>query len=75
MPRPLEIEVRGVDLFRSSAAVLTGEEMNSHNTAAALNTVTVKPFNEVQQSDHSLSLTMPPMSILKLDIQTRSNHQ
>ena len=49
--------------------MLTAAEMNAHNTFAAPNAVHPEAFTGAQIEGDSLRLTLPPKSVVMLDLQ------
>src|SRR5690606_26338975 len=66
----IEIDLRGIDI--SSAAVsgriLTAKKMNAHNTFEQPENVKPAEFTNVKKQEQSLSVTLPPMSVVVLTV-------
>ncbi|MBW8349508.1 alpha-N-arabinofuranosidase [Bacillus sp. IITD106] len=67
----IEIDLRGIDI--SSAAVsgriLTANKMNAHNTFEQPENVKPAEFTNVKKHEQSLSVTLPPMSVVVLTVE------
>lgn len=66
--RTVETELRGVSVANVTGRVLTGSAMNAHNTFENPNTVRPVPFGGARLSGDSLSIELPPMSIVVLEL-------
>jgi len=60
----------GAKASRASGRVLTAGAMNAMNTFEAPETVAPKPFNEVTLSGETLKLSLPPMSVVALTLES-----
>ena len=58
----------GVAAGPVTGRVLTAPSMNAHNTFAAPDTVKPQPFTGAQRTDSRLTVTLPAMSVVVLEI-------
>jgi alpha-L-arabinofuranosidase len=49
--------------------ILTAKEMNAHNSFSDPNVVSPKTFSDAKLSAHHINLTLPPMSIVALELE------
>ncbi|PAP78593.1 alpha-N-arabinofuranosidase [Rubrivirga marina] len=67
--RTVSAEMRGGRLSRVSGRVLTASEMTAHNTFEDPDVVVPAPFGGVRLDGQTLTVTLPPMSVVALDLQ------
>ncbi|MFD1956539.1 alpha-N-arabinofuranosidase [Paenibacillus thailandensis] len=69
-PVTLDIELNGVtnDDPRVSGRILTAAQRNAHNTFTSPDAVAPKPFRDFVRIQNRLSVTLPPMSVVVLEI-------
>jgi alpha-N-arabinofuranosidase len=67
--QPLEGELRGVNVKNVSGKILTSAKITDHNTFDKPNTVGVKDFKGAKVTKNILSVTLPPKSIVVLEIE------
>ncbi len=67
----LQFDLRGMDLEAASVTgtILTANEMNAHNTFEQPNNVKPVDFSDVKIDGQSLSVSLPPMSVVVLAVQ------
>ncbi len=65
---PLECTLNGMTANTVSARVLTAEAMNAHNTFEHPDAVKPAAFSAVSIEDGTLETTLPPMSVVLLEI-------
>jgi alpha-N-arabinofuranosidase len=68
--QPLTVELRGTRPAKVTARILCGKQMNSHNTKEEPERVTVRDFDEVKLKSTAITLTLPAISVVGLDIDT-----
>lgn len=61
-------DIRGVNPTAVSGTLLTASEMNAHNTFDQPDNVKPEAFNGATLADNQLKLTLPPMSVVVLEI-------
>jgi alpha-N-arabinofuranosidase len=66
--RTVETELRGVSAAGVTGRVLTGPAMNAHNTFESPNTVRPAMFAGARLSGNSLSIELPSMSVVVLEV-------
>jgi alpha-L-arabinofuranosidase len=64
----VSVFVRGCDGKNVSGRVLAGESMNAHNTFEQPNRVQPKSFNGATRTADGLSVTLPKMSVVALEV-------
>ncbi len=68
---PLTVQMRGGTIPGDpSGRILTGDAMTSHNTVEHPQAVTPREFSSFKQTKEELQLTLPPLSIVALDMGT-----
>jgi alpha-N-arabinofuranosidase len=68
-PRTVQASLRGGAFSSVSGRILTANAMNAHNTFAAPHTVEPAPFDGARLHDEQLTITLPPMSIVVLELE------
>ena len=68
-PRTVQASLRGGTFSSVSGRILTAEAMNAHNTFAAPHTVEPAPFEGAQLDGEQLTIELPPMSIVVLELE------
>lgn len=72
-PRRVTAEVRGEELVRVSAGrILTASTMNAHNTFEQPNAVQPAPFDGARLAGQTLTIDLPPKSVIMVELLTRS---
>jgi alpha-N-arabinofuranosidase len=66
--RTVEAELRGTTASAVTGTILTGDAMNAHNTFESPDRVRPAPFGGARLSGVSLSVALPPMSVVLLEI-------
>ncbi|MDR1398975.1 MAG: alpha-N-arabinofuranosidase [Treponema sp.] len=67
----VKVELRGLTLspsIKAKGRIVTAETMTAHNTFDKPDTVTVKDYSGVSVSGGGLAVTLPPMSVVTLDL-------
>jgi alpha-N-arabinofuranosidase len=67
--RSIQAELRGVSISSVTGQVLTGSSMNAHNTFESPDRVRPAAFSGARVSGTSLSVDLPPMSVVVLEMQ------
>jgi alpha-N-arabinofuranosidase len=67
-PRTVVTDVRGASYRTVTGRVLTGPAMTSHNTFEQPNAVRPAPFTGAQVAAGRLTVTLPPMSVVVLEL-------
>ncbi|MCR2823080.1 alpha-N-arabinofuranosidase [Lederbergia panacisoli] len=67
----IDIDLRGIDLSSAtvSGRILTADKMNAHNTFEQPENVIPSEFTNVKKEEQSLSITLPPMSVVVLAVE------
>lgn len=66
--RALETEIRGADVSEVAGRILTAEQMSAHNTFESPQAVEPAPFDGVQRNGQTLSVELPPKSVVVLEL-------
>jgi alpha-N-arabinofuranosidase len=61
-------EIAGTSVGSVTGRILTAPSMTSHNTFDAPNVVQPEPFTGASGSGHSVSVTLPPLSVVILEL-------
>ena len=64
----LDLHVRGLDYTNVSGEVITSTEMHHHNTFEEPEKVTPTTFTNFKETNDTLHVTLPPMSVVLLTI-------
>jgi alpha-N-arabinofuranosidase len=64
----VRVRLDGLNVTRASGRILTATAMDAHNTFGAPDTVKPAPFAGARISDQTLSVSLPPKSIVMLDL-------
>jgi alpha-N-arabinofuranosidase len=64
----VRVRLDGLNVSRVSGRILTATAMDAHNTFGAPDTVKPAPFAGARISDQTLSVSLPPKSIVMLDL-------
>jgi len=67
--RTVDASLRGQAFTQVSGRILTAEAMNAHNTFEHPDTVAPVPFDGARLEDARLTITLPPMSIVALELE------
>ena len=67
-PMPITCKLAGVEPKAVTGRILTAAEMNAHNTFDAPDTVHPEAFTGAKIEGDSLSLTLPPKSVVMLEL-------
>ena len=67
-PRVVNVSVRGQSVSAVSGRVLTGNQMNAHNTFEQPNAVHPVPFDGARLAGDRLTVTLPPKSLVSLEL-------
>jgi alpha-N-arabinofuranosidase len=67
--RTVKASLRGKAFTQVSGRILAAEAMNAHNTFAQPNTVAPAPFDGARLDDEQVTITLPPMSIVALELE------
>jgi len=67
--RTVQASLRGGTFSSVSGRILTAEAMNAHNTFAEPHAVEPAPFEGAQLDDEQLTIVLPPMSIVVLELE------
>lgn len=67
-PAQINCELAGASPKTVSGRILTAPEMNAHNTFDQPDNVKPEPFNSVQLSSSGFSTTLPPKSVVALEL-------
>lgn len=65
--KEINAEISGFDFNKVSAEILT-EDVHAHNTFDIPNKVEVKTFTDVKMSENTLKFTLPPCSVVAIEI-------
>ncbi|MBS4200479.1 alpha-N-arabinofuranosidase [Bacillus sp. FJAT-49732] len=67
----IEIDLRGIDISSAtvSGRILTADKMNAHNTFEQPENVKPAEFTNVKKQEESLTVTLPPMSVVVLTVE------
>ena len=65
--KEINAEISGFDFNKVSAEILT-EDVRAHNTFDIPNKVEVKTFTNVKMSENTLKFTLPPCSVVAIEI-------
>ena len=65
--KEINAEISGFDFNKVSAEILT-EDVHAHNTFDIPNKVEVKTFTNVKMSENTLKFTLPPCSVVAIEI-------
>lgn len=65
--KEINAEISGFDFNKVSAEILT-EDVHAHNTFDIPNKVDVKTFTNVKMSENTLKFTLPPCSVVAIEI-------
>ncbi len=68
-PRRIDATFRGQQVSSVSGRILTAETMNAHNTFEQPNAVRPAPFDGARLSGETLTVTLPPKSLVVLALQ------
>jgi alpha-N-arabinofuranosidase len=68
----IECDLRGVQISGVSGRILHADKPQAHNTFEAPETVAPRDFNSTQLNDTKLSLTLPPASVVTLELNVAS---
>ena len=68
-PNTVTVKLDGLTAGTVSGRVLTAGVMNAHNTFDAPETVKPAAFTGAQVNGGTLTVTLPPMSVVVLDLQ------
>ena len=66
--QPVTIEIRGAKPSGVTCRMLAGEKMNSHNTSSSPESVVIVPSDKVKIVDDQVSITLPPISVVALQV-------
>ncbi len=64
----IEVDVRGANVQSIAGRILRAETLQAHNTFDAPNAVTPQPFDGAKLNGDKLTITMPPASIVTLEL-------
>lgn len=67
-PAPIDCVLRGAKASRISGRILTAPEITAHNTFDQPARVKPAPFEDAKPTDRGLSVTLPPKSVVALEI-------
>ncbi|MDR1414186.1 MAG: alpha-N-arabinofuranosidase [Odoribacteraceae bacterium] len=67
--RVIETELRGINAKKVTGETLTAANLTDHNTFTSPDVVAAKPFNGARLNKGALSITLPPKSIVVLEIE------
>ena len=65
--KEINAEISGFDFNKVSAEILT-EDVHAHNTFDIPNKVETKTFTDVKMSENTLKFTLPPCSVVAIEI-------
>ena len=65
---PVNLSLTGVQATSASGRIITGTTMDAHNSFDQPNTVSPQPFTGAQVAGGVLSLSLPPKSVVVLDL-------
>ena len=65
----LSSELRGITFTKVSGTILVGDKMNAYNSFKDPNKITPKEFEDVKLKDNKLSIVIPPMSVIVLNVE------
>lgn len=68
-PNTVSVKLDGISAATVSGRILTADAMNAHNTFDAPQTVKPAAFTGAQVSGGTLTVTLPPKSVVVLDLQ------
>ena len=68
-PAAMRMALAGVEPVAVKATLLTAASMDAHNTFEAPDAVHPIPYSGVELNPHSVKVSLPPMSIVVLDLQ------
>jgi alpha-N-arabinofuranosidase len=66
--QPLSISVRGRSIGEVTGRVLTGDQLNQHNTFADAQQLVPRPFSEISVTGDTLNIQMPQRSVVALEL-------
>jgi alpha-N-arabinofuranosidase len=66
--RTVQGELRGATASALTGTILTGDAMNAHNTFERPDRVRLAPFDGARLAGASLSVTLPPMSVVLIEL-------
>jgi alpha-N-arabinofuranosidase len=64
----INLDLKGFKATNISGKVLTADAMNTHNTFESPNTVTPADFNSFEGTEYGLTIEMPKMSVVQLEL-------
>ncbi len=67
-PRTVSTDVQGMEVAGVSGRILTAGTMNAHNTFEQPNAVTTAPFTGAKLSGRTLTIDLPPKSVIMLEL-------
>jgi len=68
-PNTVTVKLDGLNAATVAGRILTASAMNAHNSFDAPETIKPAPFTGAQVSGGTLSVTLPPKSVVVLDLQ------
>lgn len=70
---PLEVTLRGVRAGSIRGQIMTGDEMDAHNTFEQKERVQPVPFTDIQSTSEGWRMTVPSKSVIVLEVSTAGN--